>query len=232
MKRWGLLMAVLIVLLAAAPVQAGDGNKNCTRIQDGVLTYWAGHYLAGQPLRPGYDAFGYNYQAHLFNGLYANVYLGADGLPPYTGDNAAYLTAHPEAASKWYWEYRAIDLVMKWNDAWIANQDCDGDGYLDRHYGFPTYQGSGAWETVHMASTYEQDGRVCRWKESAKIIAVPADAVNVSGVWYTSAGTLIGPAEWGSSSPFALIQDVLNDPCSGLHGVQFVSPAHPGLGNW
>ena len=229
MRRLGLLVAVLILLLASTPVHANGKDKSCTRIQDGVLTYWTGHYLAGQPMQPGYDIFGYNYQAHQFNGFLANVYLGADGFPPYAGDDASYLAAHPGAASTWYWPYRTIDLVMKWNDAWISNQDCDGDGLLDRHYGFATYQGSGAWETNHEKDTYEQDGRTCHWTEFYKVIAVPADAVLMGGAWYTSAGVLIGQAIWGQ---FAVIQVVQNYPCGGVHGAQFVSPAHPGLGNW
>jgi hypothetical protein len=44
--------------------------------------------------------------------------------------------------------------MMKWNDAWLANVDCDGDGLLDRHYGFGSYIGSGAWLTNHMWGSY------------------------------------------------------------------------------
>lgn len=232
MKKLSFLMVVLILLLASTPAHANGRDKSCVRIQDGVLTYWAGHYLAGQPMRPGYDIFGYNYQAHQFNGFLANVYLGADGFPPYTGDDASYLAANPGADATWYWPSRAIDLVMKWNDTWLSNQDCDGNGLLDRHYGFATYQGSGAWETNHQKGTYQQDDKTCHWTEFYKVVAVPADAVNNGGVWYTSTGVLIGQAVWSSTSPFAVIQAVINNPCDGDHGAQFVSPAHPGLGNW
>ena len=229
MKKLGFLLAVLILLIASTPAHANGRDKSCTRIQDGVLTYGVGHYLAGQPLRTGYDIFGYNFQAHQFNGTYANAYLGSDGFPPYAGDDAAYLAANPGAATKWYWPYRAFELSMKWDDAWLSNQDCDGDGRLDRHYGFATYRGSGAWETNHQKGTYEQGGKTCRWNEFYKIVAMPFDAVLSGGQWYTSAGTLIGPAIWGD---FAIIQYVLNDPCGGSHGAQFISPTHPGLGNW
>ena len=34
---------------------------------------------------------------------------------------------------------------------------------------------------------------------------------------------------WGA---FAIIQEVYNDPCGGIHGVQYVSPDHAGLDNW
>jgi len=76
-------------------------KDNGTTIQDGVLTYSAGHYLAGEPLMIGYDPWGYNYQAHMFKGFYANVYLGGAGFPAYEGNTEAYLAENPGAASHW-----------------------------------------------------------------------------------------------------------------------------------
>ena len=91
----------------AAPVMAAKPDS-CTTIQDGVLNYSAGHYLAGQPLQVGYDAYGYNYQSHMFNGCYANVYLGGAGFPPYDGDDDAYLADNPDAENHWAWPYRDV----------------------------------------------------------------------------------------------------------------------------
>jgi hypothetical protein len=88
-----------------------------TRIKDGVLTYSAGHYLEGEPIPVDYDIYVYNYQGHIFEGSYANVYLGRDGFPPYDGDDDAYLAENPAAESHWAWPYRDVYLVMKWNDA-------------------------------------------------------------------------------------------------------------------
>lgn len=204
-------------------------KEKCTTIQHGVLTYSVGHYLYGEPLKPGFDPYGYNYQAHLFNGYYANVYLGRDGFPPYEGDDEAYLAENPGAASKWYWPYRDVILNMKWNDAWLSNKDCDYDGLLDRHYGHDSYIGSGAWETNHQFGTYEMDGKECHWNYFVKIVAVPNDAQLVDGIWYAADGAEIGPEIWGA---FAKIQWVENDPCAGIHGVQYVSPAGPGFGKW
>ncbi len=96
----GLIIAILSLGVLASPAIAGDGKKpGGTTIQQGVLTYSTGHYLAGQPLKVGYDIFGYNYQAHMFNGSYANAYLGGLGFPPYEGDDEAYLAANPAAAN-------------------------------------------------------------------------------------------------------------------------------------
>jgi len=239
MKKLPVILVGLVVLVFCIGIfsnyaGADKGNKGkfsiCTKIQDGVLTYSTGHYLAGEPIKPGFDIYGYNYQAHLFNGYYANAYLGKDGYPPYEGDSEAYLAENPGADSTWYWPYRDVILNMKWNDAWLSNRDCDGDGNLDRYYGYSSYIGSGAWETNHQSGTYiNEDGKECHWYYFVKIVAVPEDADKVDGIWYEADGTEIGPVIWGA---FAVIQRINNDPCGGYHGVEYLSPAGPGFGKW
>lgn len=206
-----------------------DKKGDCTTIQEGELTYSAPHYLAGQPLMTGNDPFGYNYQAHKFDGSYFNSYAGGAGFPPYDGDDDTYLAENPDAANHWAWPYRNDHLAMKWNDAWLSNQDCDHDGLLDRHYDLTSYIGSGAWLTNHQSGTYELDGNTCHWTYFVKIVAVPDDATLTGGIWYNANGTEIGPLIWGE---FAVIQEVYNDPCGGFHGVQYLSPAGPGFGQY
>ena len=218
MKRIIILSLLTAMLLIAAPALAGK-NTVCTDIQSGKILYSAGHYLAGQPITTGYDPYGYNYQAHMFSGSYANVYLGGEGYPPYLGDTASYLAKNPGVANKWYWPHRDVQVEMKWNDAWIATTDCDKDGKLDRHYGYPTYIGSGAWETNHQSGT--DYGK--KWTYFVKIVAAPGDAVKQDGVWYTADGSEIGPDIWGE---FAILQEV----SSGM-GATYVSPSGAGLGN-
>jgi hypothetical protein len=228
---------------------AGEGSKaDCTAIRDGELLYSAGHYYADRPLRTGYDAYGYNYQAHMFNGTYANVYLGRYGYPPYYGRDDAYyqrlvdegIAATVAAAAEelatssltaWFWPYRDVNLVMMWNDSWLSSTDCDSDGALDRHDGYPSYIGSGAWETNHQWGSYidSETGRRETWNYFVKIIAVPADANLVAGVWCEAYGTEIGPEIWGA---FAILQQVYNDTGTGEHGVEYKSPAGPGFGKW
>jgi len=187
-----------------SPMAAG-GSKfcGCTTIQSGDLVA-----SDGSVIQTGYDKWGYNYQAHLFNGMYCESYR-----------NAA-----------WCEPYKDVHLSMKWNDAWISNMDCDEDGLLDRHYGFDSYIGSGAWLTNHQSGEYEnEEGKTCKWTYFVKIVAAPADAYSEGGIWYTADGTEIGPVIWGA---FAIIQQVENDPCAGIHGIQYLSPTRPGLGNW
>jgi len=180
---------------------AAPPPSSCTTIKDGGLVD-----SAGNALTLGYDQWGYNYQAHMFNGFYENY-------------------SRPQAPVT----ESDTTLQMKWNDAWLGNKDCDGDGKLDRHYGYPKYVGSGAWLTNHQWGTYEAvaDGRTYKWTYFVKIVAAPADAVLGGGIWRTADGVEIGPAIWGE---FAIIQEVYNDQGTGEHGLLYKSPASPGFG--
>jgi hypothetical protein len=228
MKKVVIPFVCVIIILGMVGASFAAG---CVTLKSGLIQYSAGHYLAGQPIKLGYDAYGYNYQAHMFNGSYANAYLGRDGFPPYTGDDAAYLAANPTAATHWTWPYRNDQVMMKWNEAWLSNQDCDGDGKLDRYYGFSSYAGSGAWETNHMNGTYEgTDGNECQWNYFVKIVAVPANATLLDGYWHAADDQIIGyDVEWGS---FAAIDEVFNDKCAGLRGRSFRGEIKAGFGNW
>jgi hypothetical protein len=197
-----LLIAALLIIPVTAAAQPPCKGEKCTTIQSGELSA-----SDGSTITVGFDEWGYNYQAHLFNGKYCDAYRDAAWCQPYKDDN----------------------LAMKWNEAWLSNKDCDGDGLLDRHYGFDSYIGSGAWLTNHMSGEYEMDGEMCQWNYFVKIVAAPADANQVGDIWYTADGTEIGPAIWGS---FAIIQEVENDSCAGIHGLQYASPDRSGLGNW
>jgi len=219
MKKSLLITTVLLIVLVLTTVVAQAGHStsfgpqgkteavakkasDCTRIQDGTPVASDGNVIS-----TGYDEWGYNYQAHMFNGGYCDAYRNAAWCQPYKED----------------------ELMMKWNDAWLSNMDCDDDGLLDRHYGYDSYIGSGAWLTNHIRGSYEQDGTVCEWDYFTKIIAAPLDATLIGGVWHAADGTEIGPVIWGE---FATIQTVENDPCAGLDGVQYLSPDHAGLGGW
>jgi hypothetical protein len=193
MKTIFILSLIFIFTIAIPSI----GWSKCNTIQSGLITA-----STGEVLTTGYDDWGYNYQAHMFNGFYDNSTRPT--IPVTEGDN----------------------LEMKWNDAWLSNKDCDGDSKLDRHYGYDSYIGSGAWLTNHMSGVYVGDEKTCHWTYFVKIVAAPADAVKLEGVWYTD-GVEIGPAIWGD---FAIIQEVSNDECGGENGLYYKSPASPGFG--
>ena len=208
----GLIIALSVIIIAcnkdAANEQAVDetelkGPGGCWTIPGGQI-----YNSSGDLIVPGYDEWGYNYQAHIFNGYYCDAYQNAGWCQPWAD----------------------VKLIMKWNDAWLSKKDCDHDGLLDRHYGYDSYIGSGAWLTNHQFGTYEDpDGNICEWDYFVKIIAVPEGATEIDGIWYNTDGTEIGPSIWGQ---FAIIQQVENDPCAGIEGLQYSSPDHNGLGNW
>jgi hypothetical protein len=221
MKRiFGLTLALASLFLASSAVAA--------TLKDGTILYSAGYYLGGQPIPVGVDSYGYNYQAKMFSGSYFNAYANSANLPAYSGDDAAYVLANPAASSHWAWPYRNDRLSMKWNDAWLSNQDSDNDGKLDRHLGLPSYIGSGAWVNNHMAGEYDNGGIEESWNYYVKIVAAPSTATVVSGKWVNDKGVEIGNVIWGE---FAETQVIYNDTGTGEHGVQYRSPAGPGYGN-
>jgi len=227
------LSLLTLILLAAVSLAAAN---NCTTVQSGLLLYSAGHFLAGTPISPGVNPYGYNYQARSFSGSFFNAYAGTDGLPPYDGDDAIYLAANPAAAGHWAWPYRGIDLAMKWNEAWLGNQDCDFDGKLDRHFGYASYVGSGAWLTNHDSWTTMVGAKEFKATDFIKIVAYPADSVISTppglfgeGTVYTPTGKVIGDRLWGE---FVVIQYIVNDKGSGARGVLLKSQVAAGLGKF
>jgi hypothetical protein len=198
MKKAGLLLTITLGLACLA------GAQTCTTIQDGVLKT-SDNIL----IETGFDSWGYNYQAHEFNGKYCDAYRDAYWCQPYAND----------------------DLIMKWNDAWLSNKDCNGDGLLDR----PTdnggaYQGTGAWLTNHQKGVYvDAKGKKQRWEYFVKIVAAPADATLVGGKWVAADGSEIGASIWGD---FAIVQELYNDTGTGDHGVLYVSPYSAGFGRY
>lgn len=207
----GLIVAGCFPVVPSLEESELSDKGRCATIQGGTIYAKDGTTL----IETGYDDWGYNYQAHMFNGWYHNYDRVGDGGIPWTKETL-------EAAKKsntW--------LIMKWNDAWLSNKDCDGDTKLDRHYGYNTPLGSGAWETNHQSGSYSgENGKTCKWNYFVKIVAVPEDAVDDGGVWYTADGTEIGEVIW---SAYAIVQQVENDACAGLHGLQYLSPAGPGF---
>lgn len=115
MKRISVFMALFAALAMALALTVSTASAKaptCATIQGGTITD-----SAGNPLSVGFDQFGYNYQAHMFNGTYDSSDRVLDGL--YWGDPASV-------------DYADDSLIMKWSDPWLANVDCNGDNKLDR----------------------------------------------------------------------------------------------------
>ena len=188
------LFTIIVSFLGTALAQ------DCTTIRGGTLVA-----SDGTVIKTGYDQWGYNYQANMFNGSYCDAYRDA----------------------AWCQPYKDIELMMKWNNAWFSNKDCDGDGALDRHYGYNSYIGSGAWITNHQSGKVEVGGKLRKWAYFVKIAAAPSDAYVDDGKWYNADGTKIGPVIWGQ---FAITQQISIDPSNEEHGILYKSPTGPGFG--
>ncbi len=209
----------------------GNSKQKCATIQSETIYYPTGHYLGARAISTGFDIFGYNYQAHIFNGYYANLYLGEEGYPPYTGNNETYLDENPDLKNDnyfltYYWPYRNDDVNMTWNDTWLSNKDCNNDGSLDVEQ---NTIGSGAWQNYHSKGIYDdENGNKCNWVLQYKIIAVPEYAYLENGFWYDVDDNEIGENFYNE---WAIIQIISNDPCGGENGVKYKSPFRVGFGN-
>ncbi|MDP3877442.1 MAG: hypothetical protein Q8Q50_10710 [Methylobacter sp.] len=124
MKHNTLKIIIAITALTAA-VNIEAAPTECTKIKDGGITD-----LQDNPITLGFDQWGYNYQAHMFNGLYDNY-------------------SRPETPVT----EGLVNLSMKWSDDWLANVDCDSDSKLDR--GGPGGTGTSiGWLTNHEEGDY------------------------------------------------------------------------------
>lgn len=182
------------IVLADKPAQTGNAQSNagCDTIQSGNIKDSAGNVIG-----LGYDQFGYNYQAHMFNGTYDSSDRTIDGM--YWGDIGDYVDD---------------SLIMKWSDDWLSNVDCNHDGKLDRGLvvnGVPDDISKG-WLTNQVNGDYDtnSDGtQDAHFTQFDKI------------VWVGPGGSL-----WGQ---YEIIQEIINDPNLGLHGLQIKIGA-PGFG--
>ncbi len=130
-------------VLADKPIKVDSSGKEvawsksgCATIQSGLITD-----SVGNPVKVGYDIYGYNYQAHMFNGTYDSSDRNLDGT--YLG-----------LTDDW------VDdkLMMKWSDPWLANVDCNSDGKLDRGLIDGVSDGiSKGWLTNHWVGDDDHD---------------------------------------------------------------------------
>ncbi len=142
-----ILLVVVLLLTVSIPLASVAAGPQCATIQSGTITD-----SAGNPLTVGFDQYGYNYQAHQFNGTYDSVDRNLDGT--YWGQTGDFVDDR---------------LSMKWSDDWLSNTDCDGDNELDRG----TDDISLGWETNHVEGEYiDGDGNEQHYTYFVKIVGV------------------------------------------------------------
>lgn len=135
--------AASTLMLGAMIAPAFAATLSCATIKDGTITD-----VKGNPVSVGYDQYGYNYQAHMFNGYYDN--FSRPAVPVTSGDK----------------------LIMKWSDSWLANVDCNGDGKLDRGLVDGVVGGtSKGWLTNQLNGSYtDANGNVQHYTDFVKIV--------------------------------------------------------------
>lgn len=127
MNKFNLIKA-LIFSATSIILSTNAFGAGCAAIKDGTITD-----TKGNSILLGFDKWGYNYQAHMFNGLYDNN------------------TRPDEPVTD-----GMVHLQMKWSDNWLSNKDCDNSGKLDRG-GDGDDVGSKGWLTNHEEGTYLDD---------------------------------------------------------------------------
>ena len=150
MKKTFIYTLILLVFtFAFAQLTLAGKPADCNNIQSGLITD-----SAGNPVVMGYDEFGYNYQAHMFNGTYDSSDRMIDGT--YWGDTGDYVDDK---------------LMMKWSDAWLANVDCNDDGKLDRGLVDGMVGGTSlGWLTNHVVGDYSDAEGVHNFTDFVKIV--------------------------------------------------------------
>ncbi len=193
----GIVGAAILGLAVSFPGYAG---AQCNTIKSGDIVA-----RNGDPVALGYDQYGYNYQAHIFNGLYENYSRPAE--PVMEG------TEH---------------LVMKWSDNWLANVDCNNDFKLDRGLDRKTGESTGVsqgWCTNHFEGDYEgSDADLHHYTYFVKIAYVgPAPSEGPDPFEETRI--------WGS---YAIIEEVQTDDFGEYGGrIHFLNKlTGPGLGQF
>lgn len=133
----------------------------------------------------GFDEYGYNWNAHHFNGILFNAivgdYLYNDAFfgewEPYIGNDAEYLEKYP-AAVYLPWDYRHINLVMHWNEALISREGVYPDEWIN----------SNGWITFH----YSGGDGATKWSQFQKMVAAKSTDYYLEGKWYNEKDEEIG----------------------------------------
>lgn len=140
----------------------------------------------------GYDAWGFNFQAHHFKSYLINALLGD---PAYEGmDHYRKLVYQGEGEQFWedlvdesaYPYFKQMmpsglldcKMEMTWNDAL-----CNSEGIYP-----PTWNDTGAW----IMFKYKMNTLDERWSQLRKLVSISAGDYLEGGIWYNSEGQEIG----------------------------------------
>jgi hypothetical protein len=196
MKKCFIIVCLCVMCLVPEMALCQPVPNGCVQIKSGLITD-----ANGTVITPGYDKYGYNYQAHMFNGLYENYSRPAT---PFTEGE--------------------VNLIMKWSDEWLSNIDCGPgtpDGKLDRGLDRQTGVSEGiskGWLTNHFEGECKgADGVERHFTNFVKIVWVgPAPAVDPwadKRIWGQYAVIEeVGDSEGVCNGHTGLIKEMLSKP--------------------
>lgn len=181
------------------------------------------------PKYTGFNEFGYNWQAHHFNGILINAVLGdfidesgnpASGMEAYTGDDEAYLEKYPFLAGEDFemlWSFRNIDLVMHWNKTLISDTGVYPPSWFD----------GGGWITFHYSGINENK----KWSQFQKLVAARSTDEPKGNKWYDQYDNELG---YTSDWPDLIIVKIttMGEPPEPFLPGSYNSPVSPGLGKY
>ncbi len=185
----------------------------------------------------GFDQWGYNWNAHQFNGYLINAWFGDEmdpeaewykKDPPYNGDWEGYAADHPEVLDYDFYYYGNMTLVMHWNEACISSEGV---------YQYPI-RDTDAWITFH----YKAGEGKTRWSQFQKFVAVKSTDVlevyyadpntgdPVLGEWFSEEGESVGQYYLWPDRALVQVVNTGNVPEGMLMG--YKGPLGPGIGSY
>lgn len=135
-----------------------------------------------------FDVYGFNWQAHHFNGYLVNAILGDylyKDMPfhnwkPYAGEGESFIQEFDNTFGFFMLPPALLDceLVMHWNDELISCEGVYPDTWID----------SNGWITFH----YSMDIKGQKWSQFQKLVATRSTDYLENGIWYNKEGKEIG----------------------------------------
>ena len=145
----------------------------------------------------GFDEWGYNWNAHQFNGYLINAWFGDEMDPsapwykqePYNGEWESYAEQHPEVWNYDFYYYGNMTMVSHWNESCISKEGI---------YQYPIVD-TDAWITFH----YRAGENKNQWSQFQKYVAVKStdilhvyyaddDGNPIYGEWFSEEGESVG----------------------------------------
>ncbi|MCY1718949.1 hypothetical protein OU798_01260 [Prolixibacteraceae bacterium Z1-6] len=182
----------------------------------------------------GFDQWGFNWNAHHFNGYLINAVMSDYlyelmpfykwGEGPYEGEGVEFLDKFITEFGFFPLDPILLDckLVMHWNDA-LINRD---GTYPVVFWDYSNWENSNGWITFH----FSMDKNGEKWSSFQKLVAKRTTDYLENEIWYDKNGDEIGlPTDWPT---LIMVKKVNNGNTPYMFLDSYNSPLAPGLGKY